>query len=189
MFDNNENENPLFELIDSGDLEMFKSQVVSDNLNYPDETGMTPLMYACELEESSFVDVLLTTGANKNLINDDRETALIISINNGNDEIINSLLNKGGNIDLEIHDEDGNTAVMIAAMKGDVDNVEKLIQYGASISLVNNDNLNIKEIVKNQIDDYNAILGKLSITGGRKSRKKKKQMKQKKKSKRVRRTN
>ena len=164
FIDNADDENPLFELIESGDVEEFKSEIDNDNINQVNEIGESPLMYACESGELEMVNILLNSGADKNILSDDRETALMIAISDDEEEIVNSLLNVGGNVDLDVHDDDGNTAIMIAAINGDINVVGKLIQKGASLTLVNNDNLNISQIVQEQIHKYNEILCELDET-------------------------
>lgn len=196
--DEEDDENPLLELIEDYDsddeendnLEEFNNLLnMNPNLvNMTNESSakITPLMHACSNEHKELVTILLNKNANKDMQDEDGETALMYAIKEENDEIIDLLLNVGNNINLDIKNIDGDTVLMYAAGLGDSDTCSKLIQKGANISITNNDGETVLKIVENQIEKFNNLKSTLSPSslGGKKKKSKSTKGKKKKNSKR-----
>ena len=193
-----DDENPLLELIENYDsddedddnLEEFNNLLNMTpnlvNMTNESSSGITPLMHACSNEHKEMVTILLNKNANKNMKDDDGETALMYAIKEENDGIIDLLLNVGNEIDLNIQNVDGDTALMYAAGIGDSDTCSKLIQKGANTGITNSEGETVLKIVENQITRFNnlkSILGP-SPVGGKKKKSKSTKGKKKNKSKR-----
>ena len=75
---------------------------------------------------------LIRTGANLDLYDDQKRTALILSIQAGHNEIALALIKAGAALDEQ--DAGGKTAVIIAAAMGNVACVTELVEAGASLA-------------------------------------------------------
>ena len=97
------------------------------------ETGMnsTALMQAIWKGRTSIVDLLLQSGANVNVQDDEKWTCLSIASFDGHLEIAQLLLDKGANYNTM--DMNGFAAIHNAAMKGHAAVVELLIARGADV--------------------------------------------------------
>jgi ankyrin repeat protein len=110
-------------LVDSG--------FAPDNLNSRIENGMTAIMQAAVMAETSFVQELLNAGIDLKALNDDENNALWFACFSENIEIINLLLQHG--IDIDNHNVNGATCLIYAASAGKFAVVKALIEAGADI--------------------------------------------------------
>lgn len=113
---------------------------VLGDLNCRSGNGMTPLMQAAMLAETTFVQVLLEAGADVNLLNDDLNNALWFACVSESTEILARLIEFGVNINNR--NVNGATCLIYAASAGKVDVVRQLVEAGADLSLQTQDGFN-----------------------------------------------
>lgn len=104
-----------------------------DNVNSRIRNGMTPLMRAALLAETTFVQELLDAGADVNLLNDDMNNALWFACVSENAEIIQLLVRHG--INLDNSNVNGATSLIYASSAGKYLVVETLVKAGADLTL------------------------------------------------------
>ena len=96
----------------------------------------------CEMGKKRYVIDMLDKDAGKfdlNGINENGDTALSVSVKNGNTDIVELLLENGA--DINAQDGDGNTALIIAIYNKDDDILEKLIEFATENNIKININL------------------------------------------------
>jgi ankyrin repeat protein len=137
----------MFKAVDAGDLAKVKALIESNRnlLEIKDQSGSTPLIRAClnyqtmgrQVEVAKF---LLEAGANVNVINNRKATALQkASVGRGPDyELIKLLVAKGA--DINIQGYNGITALHWAVMYNDLKIAKFLLESGADINISNNYN-------------------------------------------------
>lgn len=121
---------PLFRAMRSKNFPLIFALLTHDNIdaNFPANWGATPLIYAAENNEKELVALLLHgiknptlekgkitfmfAAANINLPDKDGKTALMIAAENGNHDIVKTLLRNGANVFLK--DKRGETALSLA---------------------------------------------------------------------------
>ena len=96
------------------------------DVNKRDESGNTPLIYACLKNARDLVKMLLENGADANLGNQRNLMPLHFAAETGNSEII-ALLTEAG-ADVNCTDNDGVTPLMVMAQHGKTDAAIKFIQ-------------------------------------------------------------
>ena len=104
-----------------------------DNVNSRISNGMTPLMQAAMLAETSFVQELLEVGVDVDLLNDDQNNALWFACVSESLEIIKLLVEHG--IDLNNSNVNGATCLIYASSAGKYPAVETLVKAGADLAL------------------------------------------------------
>lgn len=92
------------------------SIINSARLEVPNPRGKTALLHAVETNQLKCLQVLLDNGGKVRLYTQDSDTALHIAINEGNAELLWSLLDRGA--DLEATDASGRTPQLAAVLKG-----------------------------------------------------------------------
>ena len=94
---------------------------------------MTPLLAAAEAGHSHVVRLLLSAGANPNLINDDGCSVLTAVVLAGHEEVVRILLDADANPNIGTWNDGFNhiTALMIAAWQGHAGIVRSLLKAGA----------------------------------------------------------
>jgi ankyrin repeat protein len=116
------------------------------NVNQPDNSGNTPLAFACErvrylrpnqdaVELGSMAKLLLDAGAHINQQNKQGRTPLMLAATNGSSAWTHVLLERGA--DVSRRDEQSNTALLLAADHGYRDIAELLMQHGADVNVAN----------------------------------------------------
>lgn len=127
------------------DFEKVKMLLENDNIiiNFRDNNNNTSLIIAVTENNYNIVDILLTRGANVNVVNNDGNTALIIAVIKNNNNIVKLLLSKNANINAKMINED--SPVMVASFYGFTDILELLllcnnnfgddIEYGLIIAI------------------------------------------------------
>lgn len=85
-------------------------------------------------------------------------TPLMEAVSNGNSDIVDLLIEKGA--DLDIQDNEGLTALQLAFVQGEGDMkyiIEKLVISGANVNLLDNDGENVLHTASNKCTDPNII--------------------------------
>ncbi len=95
------------------------------DVNKRDESGNTPLIYACLKGARDLVKLLLDNGADAGLGNQKNRTPLHFAAEPGNIQIMTMLLGAGA--DVNSTDNDGVTALMLLAQNGKTDAALKLL--------------------------------------------------------------
>ncbi|MDE7273001.1 MAG: ankyrin repeat domain-containing protein [Lachnospiraceae bacterium] len=96
------------------------------DVNKRDESGNTPLIYACLKSARDLVKLLLDNGADVSLGNQKNRTPLHFAAESGNYQIISLLLDAGA--DVNCTDNNGVTPLMVLAQNGRTDAALKLLQ-------------------------------------------------------------
>lgn len=105
------------------------------DVNLLDETGLTPLSYACSKGFQDLVELLLDAGANPNLVGADsfeQSTPLLLAAKQGQTVIVRALLEAGASMSLL--DVDQRAPLHWAAAEGHDDTVKVLIKKGANVN-------------------------------------------------------
>ena len=97
------------------------------DVNKRDESGNTPLIYACLKGARDLVKILLDNGADAGLGNQKNRTPLHFAAQSGNFQVMAMLLNAGA--DVNSTDNDGVTALMTLALNGKTDAALKLMEH------------------------------------------------------------
>ena len=103
--------------------------VISDDIDKVDEKGNTALIRAVKEDDTETAKLLVEKGADINISNKLRCTALTSAAFNGNIAIVKILIDNG--VDVNHSDRIGMTALMRAAYGGDIEIVKLLIENGA----------------------------------------------------------
>ena len=110
--------------------------VLAQYINKKEEHGYFPLYVACKNGDNDIVELLLEKGANLEEKNEQRQTALIIAIQENQEkshlEVIETLLKAGA--DFLYTDNTGHTALYWAQQNDDDDVIRLLFQYAPSTS-------------------------------------------------------
>lgn len=108
------------------------------DVNKRDESGNTPLIYACLKSARDLVKLLLDNGADANLGNRKNRTPLHFAAESGNYQIISLLIDAGA--DVNCTDNNGVTPLMVLAQNGRTDAALKLLKNSEiDISIKDND--------------------------------------------------
>ena len=108
------------------------------DVNKRDESGNTPLIYACLKGARDLVKLLLDNGADVGLGNQKNRMPIHAAAENGNFQIISMLLDAGA--DVNSTDNGGVTPLMILAQRGKTDAALKLMENAdIDISIREND--------------------------------------------------
>ena len=124
-----------FELIDI----LMKKKCIDINKNIK---NYIPLIFVSSISnDNSYcecIEVLINHGADVNILDSYKNTALIISSRGGFHKIVKLLINKGALLNLQ--NEAGDTALIIASKFGLLKCVDLLIKHNADINIRNNTN-------------------------------------------------
>lgn len=128
--------------------------------------GATPLLYASYLGNTQIVSALIEAGCDIRARDDiDGAMPIHVASANGNDEVINLLLNKDKTLINETDDNGGDSALHWAAMKGKAATVELLVNYGADKKLKNEDGYTAADTASiNGYEDIALFLGGSTYT-------------------------
>jgi ankyrin repeat protein len=110
--------------------------------NSKDKWGRTPLFYTAEHNHPLCTTVLLNGGANRWLVDNKGRTALWLAARNGNDRIVDMLVDDDDDdaaADINMGDLDGVTPLHVAAAYGHFEAVKVLLQHGADLNVVDKD--------------------------------------------------
>jgi thiosulfate/3-mercaptopyruvate sulfurtransferase len=103
-----------------------------DDINSRIDNGMSPLMLAAKDGELEILRLLLSGGADVDLINDDENTALWFACFSDEPMMVNELIQAGCNLDNQ--NVNGATCLIYCASTGKFDLVRLLVQAGADVS-------------------------------------------------------
>ena len=98
---------------------------------------VTPIVLASAIGHTEIVGDLLDHGADVGTTMSNGMTALMAAASEGNDDVVDLLVARGGNQDLDRIDASGNTALLHAARAGNVSTMSLLISHGASVDVQN----------------------------------------------------
>jgi ankyrin repeat protein len=104
-------------------------------INDSDFLGRTALHWAACRDDLKLLEVLLHTGADPDIKDNDGKTALHLAAALGHDNLVRSLLASGAAI--EAVECLGNTPIQVAAMQGQTEALRILIEAGANIESLN----------------------------------------------------
>ena len=123
--------------------------------------GKVPLHLACQHAAEDVIYLLVTNGADVDLIDNSGYTALLIAAENGKDNAVSILANAGANLD--IRNEHGCSALILAAINGHASVIRELITNGASIDITDNGRYNALERgIMNRNDAATAMIIRLT---------------------------
>ena len=133
------------------------------NINHVDIDEESALMNASRIGNTKIIKTLLAKGADVNLMNDERDTALMLALHNKNIEVAILLLAVPG-IDVNHRDEDGRTALMLASMNSHTEVVKALLATsGIDVNLADEDEITALIFA---VDEQNATIVKLLLRAG-----------------------
>ncbi len=102
------------------------------DVNVPDVTGMTPLLWAAHNDDLDSVKLLLAAGADPKAANRYEVTALSEATQCGDGAMIEALVKAGANVNAA--SGEGETPLMSASRTGSVEGVKALLAAGASVN-------------------------------------------------------
>jgi len=139
--DNNFEMTPLNTAVAQGHLDLAIMLVnYGANIFIANNSGMTPLLFACQEEaiSTNFIRLLLENGAEVNAQNNRLDSPLILAVrNNRNNNVIFLLIQYGAEVNLQ--NFGGMTAFMFAVDHSNIGMVILLLQNGADHSLSTNE--------------------------------------------------
>ncbi len=106
----------------------------TENINKPDDNGLTPLIEAVRTNKTAAVSALIKAGADVNYQTPAGETALLEAINKNHTEQARLLLNGKANVNFQ-NPVSGETPLMVAAMSGNEELVKMLLTFGADVNI------------------------------------------------------
>lgn len=132
-----------------------------------DADGNSLLMHSIARKNQSLTAMLLSEGANPNLLNKDGFSPLHLASTNGDDIAIYYLMMAGG--DPNLRDGDGNTSFMYASMTCNQQTLQMMISMGANLNAINfaNKNQSVLDYAKmntNHPDVYQFLNNKIHQT-------------------------
>lgn len=130
-------------------------------INVKNNSGHTPLFYACNMGYLDTIKILVESGADVNIPTDDLETPLMHVAGNGNFPVIEYLIKKGAHLNEQ--DKDGHTALIIACIAGRKSPNKDYYVKSAKILIEGGANVNICNSEGNTVLHYAIMLGDDSL--------------------------
>lgn len=128
----------LFKAIKDADLIGITKLLDNEiDLEQKDESGLTPLFLAVDLDNLEIAKVLLNAGADSSCFN---EHIMGSAIYRRKLDIVSFLIDAGFNVNLRFQENEDRTALMEAAKIGDINMVKKLVEHGADVNAVSRKN-------------------------------------------------
>jgi len=101
-------------------------------------TGYGPTHFAASLGNVEVMELLLTSGVDKNERDAEGNSALMwVVSSDGSDDLMDALVDHGANVNLQNYS--GETALFVACARGLEDKVEYLLENGADVNIANLD--------------------------------------------------
>ncbi|QQR49186.1 ankyrin repeat domain-containing protein [bacterium] len=134
------------EITKHGDYQSLQTLINNDleNINTPDEDGLTPLHYAAYFSHLECIDILLQHGAKVNALNRYECTPLHLAAGKKSIDCLKLLVEHGATINHQ--DIDLWTPLHKAAVWGQLECVQYLVEKGANIFATTNTDQTPKEI-------------------------------------------
>jgi len=117
------------------------------DIDLPDKDGFTALARAIINGFSDIAGLLISNGANINIVTDENNSMLMLAVLSNQSATLKNILKLDKNLNAK--NNSGNTALMLAASSGNKEFVELLIKSGADIQTRNHDDLNAYQIAIN----------------------------------------
>ena len=129
------------------------------NMNVFDDTGYSPLHYACGFDYHDLVKLLLNNGVDINIKNSARVTPVMTACQNRRHDIIILLLNNGA----DVHNKDNHdtTLMHLVCFNGYIDIMKILLEKGVDVNLEDSYGrtpLNYSMCVRDNFDIVDALL-------------------------------
>uniref|UniRef100_A0A7M4FKT5 Transient receptor potential cation channel subfamily A member 1 n=1 Tax=Crocodylus porosus TaxID=8502 RepID=A0A7M4FKT5_CROPO len=128
---------PLHYAAESGQIELMQ-MIIDDSsyegnlLNATDSAGNTPLHWATKKNQIESVKLLLSKGANPNILNSNMMAPLHMSVQSLQNEIVKILV-QHSSTDVNLEGEAGNTPIIVACYKNNPEALTLLIENGGKI--------------------------------------------------------
>lgn len=161
---NNKKGNSLLHLsVASGSLDTVNwvLREIPGLLERQNKIGNTPIHTASKKNLQNILHSLLQYKPEKDAVNKENKTALMIGAENGHDKIVRELINAGA--DPNLKDQNSNTALLLASAKGDQTMVEILLEAGAELDTKDKHHQNMLHVVNagSNTDILQMILDKI----------------------------
>ena len=129
---------PLISAAIADDLQALEAVLTRDNVNVRDKNlGTTALEYAVRNGNREMVQILLSAGADVNILDDSKQTVLMMLGEDATVEIVWDLINGGAKVNLQ--DEEGDSALIEAARQRNLPVLTALVHAGAKVDAKNNE--------------------------------------------------
>lgn len=139
----------------------------TENINTPDDNGLTPLIEAVRTNKTDAVRALIKAGADVNYQTPAGETALLEAVSKNHLEQAKLLLNGKANVNFQ-NPISGETPLMIAEMSGNEELVKMLLTFGADVNTkrkINGQELQENALTIAQDNQHNTIVKLLKEAG------------------------
>ncbi|KAG8133687.1 hypothetical protein E2320_011453 [Naja naja] len=135
-----QNATPLHHAAGRGQLELM--QMIMDDssfeaLNVTDSSGNTPLHWATKEQQTESVKLLLSRGANPNILNSNMISPLHWAVLYLFNDLVKIFL-ECSTVDVNLEGEAGNTPILVACYKDNAEALKLLIENGGDIVRANN---------------------------------------------------
>jgi uncharacterized protein len=136
------------------------------DVNARTKDNITPLMASvCSpYSDATMSLTLIRAGADVNIVDSDGETALSCATSRTL-EVIEELLKRGANPNIQSKRFSGETPLHLAAMNGSTQTVELLLRYGANPAIRNNEGQTPLDITNVKFDEVRKLLSSHSTDG------------------------
>ncbi|KAM7123377.1 transient receptor potential cation channel subfamily A member 1 isoform 2-T2 [Ciconia maguari] len=129
------NATPLHHAAEGGQIELMQL-IIDDSscevLNVMDSSGNTPLHWATKKNQVESVSLLLSRGANPNILNSNMMAPLHMAVQSLHNEIVKILV-QHSSTDVNLEGEAGNTPIIVACYKDNPEALTLLIENGGKI--------------------------------------------------------
>uniref|UniRef100_A0A8C6J698 Transient receptor potential cation channel subfamily A member 1 n=1 Tax=Melopsittacus undulatus TaxID=13146 RepID=A0A8C6J698_MELUD len=129
------NATPLHHAAEGGQIELMQL-IIDDSscevLNVMDSSGNTPLHWATKKNQVESVSLLLSRGANPNILNSNMMAPLHMAVQSLHNEIVKILV-QHSSTDVNLEGEAGNTPITVACYKDNPEALTLLIENGGKI--------------------------------------------------------
>lgn len=128
---------PLAQAVFKGDIKTVNALLDSStsDIDRKDMEGNTPLIVASLRNSTEIAKVLISKGADINIIADNSQNAILYAAVNGNIEIVKALLEHGA--DPNSKSTDGNTPLLHAAWAGNTEIIKLLLERKVDVNVKN----------------------------------------------------
>jgi len=127
----------LHELVQGGDMERVRTalRLHPETIDVKDESGRTPLHWACRSDQLEMVELLVSSGAAVNVQDEYLNAPLHYLASRGLSEGMADLIERGADVDVVNHER--MTPLHLAAASGSIAAVQILIDAGADLEIRN----------------------------------------------------